>query len=35
MRDKINQLLQDIEKKKLELKKEYEKLKEKYGFKIE
>jgi Txe/YoeB family toxin of Txe-Axe toxin-antitoxin module len=35
MRDKINQLLQDIEKKKLELKNEYEKLKEKYGFKIE
>jgi len=35
MRNKINQLLQDIEKKKQELRQEYEKLKDKYGFRIE
>ncbi len=35
MRNRINQLLHDIEQKKIELKNEYAKLKEKYGFKIE
>jgi len=35
MRNKINQLLQDIDRKKQELRQEYEKLKDKYGFKIE
>jgi hypothetical protein len=35
MDSKIKKIFEDIKLKKQELKKEYEKLKEKYGFKIE
>jgi Txe/YoeB family toxin of Txe-Axe toxin-antitoxin module len=35
MKDRIYKLLEEIKKKKQEISNEYEKLKEKYGFKIE